>query len=202
MSLAGLGLLKGIKDAGQLSLIHADPGVIDLQANGLACRFTRQADRDTTRFGEFDGIANQVMQDLPHTHRVAHDLVLITQLIHALQTQLLVLCADARQSHNLMHQMHKIERSLFDGHMSRIDLGEIEQIIEHGQQVLARALDQAQTLRGGVLGHIFFHDPSQPQHTAQWGADLMADGGQETALGFADLFGFGSRLFTLLGHHL
>ncbi len=89
----------------------------------------------------------------------------------------------------LLRQLAGVERGVLQLHAAGLDLGQVEDVVEHGQQGFAGLADHAQTfaLLGLELAH--GHDLGHGQDAVQRRADLVAHIGQEMRLQHIGGFG-------------
>ena len=88
----------------------------------------------------------------------------------------------------------EIEVDDVDRHLARLDLGEIEDLVDEGEQRAARARDRARhvallLVEAGILEQVAHADDGVERR-----AQLMAHDGEEAALGPVRLLGLGLRL--------
>ena len=79
----------------------------------------------------------------------------------------------------------ELELGLLDAQLARLDLGEVEDVVDHAQQMLARGLDLAQVVLLAWQQPGLERQQGQAVDRIERGADLMAHVGQELALGQA-----------------
>ena len=146
---------------------------------------TPASTRTTTSplLGELDGVADEVEQDLPQPARVADQGVGHLRLDLAGQLQPLPVGAEGQRPEGLPQDVPQGEVGAVELELAGLDLGEVEQVVDHLQQGLRRGLDDRQVLAllarqrrvEGELGHA--------EDGVHGGADLVADVGQELILG-------------------
>ena len=168
---------------------HADAGVGDRERDPVAAilLFLVSGDGDGALFGELVGVAHEVQQRLPQPHLVGvhhpdrgvamnHDLVAVLrrQRLDRLDDRV----DQRRQSKTIQIKLHP----------PGLDLGEVEDVVDQGEQVAARAEHAVERLevlleRLGIL----------PQHLGdaddgiERGAQLVAHVGEELRLVLARL---------------
>src|SRR5215468_10596602 len=131
---------------------------------------------------ELDGITHKVDDDLPQTNRVAEDAIRQIGLNVAAEFQFLLMSARGKQAYCVLQGVAEVKVSLVEFELARLDLREIEQVIDQRQQRIGRILDRAQVfalLAGqrrtqGKLGH--------PYNRVHRRANLVAHVGEEFAL--------------------
>ncbi len=135
--------------------------------------------------GELHGVGQQVVQDLLQPRQVA--------AAHAaggrrgLDAEAQALVGGGRLVGGLQGggQLLYVEVRRLKLHAARLDLGQIQDVVEHGQQGLARLADDAQTLALLGLQIAHGHDLRHGQHAVQRRPDLVAHIGQE--VGFQNI---------------
>ncbi len=199
-----VGLREGLEQARPRFARDADAGVVHLEAQhdrlGVLAGHAHPR-QDAAFIGELDGIAEQVGHDLAQPVRVAADRH--RDVVGDVEVEADPLAGRLRGIHvvDVVQQVPQVEIDVLDGQLAGLDLGKIEDVVDDHQEVLARALDQ-----GGVVALGFGERGRQqhlghPEHAVHRGADLVAHGGQECALGAARGFGGILGLFQLLGAH-
>ena len=164
------------------------------QATGAGRRWRRlHPHQHFAALGKLDGVREQVGQDLAQFERVAAHHV---RQQHQFERQFESFCLRGlgKHQHGVFNQCAQIEFDRLAGHVSRFDLGEIEDVVDDVEQVPARALH-----RFGELARLKVQLAAQQQlrhaqHAIHGGADFMAHGGQERALGPAGRLGRFLRL--------
>ena len=138
-------------------------------------------------FGEFDGIAHQVDQHLAHAAGVAAQL--------------------ARQAgRDVGHQRTQVKGHRVDQQLAGFDFGEVQDVVDDGQQRFGRALDQQQVAALFVVQRTVEHQIGHADDAVHRGADFVAHVGQKLAFGsaggFGSVFGFAQRVgrFAAGGH--
>ena len=204
-----VGLLEGVEDDILLVRRDADTGVGDGEVKrGLVVGHGLRVDGhgDAALFGEFDGVADQVEHDLHEPHRVAHESVGYLVGDVAAEIESLFLGAQGERFEGVAKQVTQGQGRGLQAEFACFNLGEIEDVVDDGQQRGGRDADGFQVialLRAQVglqrqVGHA--HDAVHRR------ADFMTHVGQELALGpigslggFLGLVQLDLGLFTL--HH-
>jgi len=94
---------------------------------------------DRSLFGELDGIAEQIHQDLPEFHAVRLDVLgnLPDEIDSKFQG--LFLGAQPCGGQDVRHQFRHVALHLLNGHLSSFDLREIENVVDDVEQILGIA---------------------------------------------------------------
>lgn len=189
-------MCEGAKQARLLVRGDADPGVAHLETQQmLGARFAQatQLDVDAAAFGELDGVADQIAQHLAQADRVAAHQQAHRRFDIQAQAQLATFGGALQQLHDAVEQFAQVEGGDFQFELVGLELGVIEDVVDDAQQL--------QRTTGGGLQHVALVQAElaagdQLQHrndAVKRGADLVAHGGQEFALGqrggFGSLFG-------------
>jgi hypothetical protein len=178
-------------------LVRADANArihhLEAHQNLFAALFEQAGTQsDGTTLGELDGVAGVVEQGLPQPGRVAAqpkwDAARVDFDGQALGTGLI---ADHRA--NVVDHRPQREVGLFQFEFAGLDLGDVEDVVDHRQEVTGRTVDLAQSF--GLLGP--WLAPAQQMRETDDGvhrrADFVAHVGQETAFrqvgGFCGGFG-------------
>ena len=155
---------------------------------------TLDADFDATDFGEFQRIADQVGEDLvdqrgigPHHARHAvppgqhqHQLTLLGHRPQGIEDH-----ADGSQG------IHPLRSGL---QAPGLDLGQVEQAIDHAQQPRSRLMRSVQQITSSlfVIQGLILGQFQRQQNAGQRGPQFMAGVGEEFALEAAGLLGHGA----------
>ena len=133
--------------------------------------------------GELDGIARQVQQHLTDTraitrkcrrHAFSHD--------HT-KPDALVFGAVAQKGVHRLHHLRQRKRLHIKVHVPGLNFGEVENVIDDGQQRFARGGDVGRKLALLRVQRRIQQQVRHADHTIHGGANLMAHGGQKN--GFA-----------------
>ncbi len=139
--------------------------------------------RHAALFGELQGVAHEIQQHLPHTHRIA-DRPLWHRVVHAEGEAQPLLTRTGREAlDHLGSDPPHIERHGRDLELSGVDLRHVEHVVDDRQQRVGRALHRIQVftlLAGQRRFEREFRIAHDPVH---WRADLVAHVGEELALG-------------------
>ena len=139
----GIHLPEGLKEALQLAGLDADPGVLDLEAHPHVLAipgFQAGPQGDLAAGGEFHRVAGEVEQALAQAGRIADqgdgDVVVI-------DGQLQPLCFGrlGDQGAHVVDDRTELEAGVLEGQLAGLDLGDVENVVDDRQQVMARVLD-------------------------------------------------------------
>ena len=143
---------------------------------------------------ELDRVDDQVHQDLPQTVRVADDGGWNRSQQHRAQLQSAFTRQRLQRRQHIVQQLHHRHAQQFHAHAARLDLGQVQHVVDDGQQVLAVAADGAAVhapLLG--IGALVEQHIDEAQDGGHRRADLVAHVGQERALAFHGRLGRGAR---------
>ena len=135
--------------------------------------------------GELDGIADQVEKHLAEPGGVAYQGVGHVRLQVAGQLQALLVGARGQGAQGVADRRPQGEVSRLQLQLARLDLGEVEQVVDQAQQAVGRRLDRPQALPLVVGQRGVEHQFGHAEDGVHGGADLVADLGQELVLGTA-----------------
>ncbi len=183
---ADVALGKGREQLALLLGRDADARVAHFEAQtgrlALALR-QRHAHHHLALGRELDGVAGQVDQHLLQPQGVAVQQARHVRLHHDGQLQFLVAGAHGHGGGQRVEDFIELEFGRRQFHAARLDLGEVEHVVEDGQQRLARHAHHGQVFallrRERRVGQQVDH----AQHGIHGGADFMAHVGHEVALG-------------------
>jgi hypothetical protein len=93
---------------------------------------------DLAMGGELDRIAQQVEQDLANAQAVTHVLFGQGAAVHDVELNALVLRAQPQVRRHRLHQGLDGEGGRIELHVTRFDLGEVQDVVDDGQQGFTR----------------------------------------------------------------
>ena len=191
-----IGLGEGVEQALLLGVADADAGVAHLEAQlvlGGGFAQTAHVELDATALGELDRVADQVGQHLAQPDRVAAYRQAHVGVDVQFQAQALALGRALHQLHHRLEHFAQVEAGDLQLQPVGLQLGVVEDVVDDAQQLLRGFVRGAQHL-ALVRGQLAARDQVQHRDDAvERGADLVAHGGQELALGH------GRRLGRALG---
>ena len=139
-----------------------------------------------TLLGKFDGVANQIGQDLRQAgwvtnHRCRH----IGHGTHCQFQPLLARLGPQQMGHTL-NDFDRLKGDLFDRELARLDLGKIEDIVDDPQQRLGSLSNLAEVIPCTCRQKLAQPQAQmrKPEHGVDGRADFMAHIGQETGARF------------------
>ena len=146
-----------------------------------ALRLRRHRDRNRAFGRELDRVGDQVGHALPHAHRIMiHRRQVKRRIKRQRQPFALGLCAE--QLHRAANRLHHIARRGRDLKLARLDLGQVQHVVQQNQQRFAgveNEIDLLGMLRLKLLGS---HDLREPKHAIQGRANLVAYVGEKLRL--------------------
>ena len=151
----------------------------------------RHTQRDFAVFGELAGIAQEIEQDLPQAQGIDEERGDIGRAFDK-EAVFVLFRQPTRGADHLVDQRGDFHRFQIEVQFSRLDLRQVENLIDEVEEMLAGAMDAAERL-GGLFRpktrRIADHHVGQPDDGIQRRAQLMAHIGEETRLGAAHCFG-------------
>ena len=149
-------------------------------------------ERDLARIGELDGIAQQIQQHLPQPRRIAHQVTGHARIDGAEQFEALF---GGTGLYHLDHDLDVLgegEAGLLQLKLGSLDLGQIEDVVDEVQQVVAGAAEDLDILvllgRQRGLGQ----EVGDPHDGVHRRADFVTHARQEIGLGAIGAFGHGA----------
>ena len=144
-----VGLLETLEEAAALLRINADPAIDHREMQQqIAFAFLHDADvdGDLALLGEFDGIVGVIDQHLAEAQGIAdqcprHARADVDDQLQALGRRLF-----RDQPGDVLEHPVELELDVFDDHLARLDLREVENVVDDAEQMLARALDLVQVI--------------------------------------------------------
>ncbi len=131
---------KRLKETGLNLCGHPDPGVPHTKTQPGAFRarvLNRNIHHNLTLLGEFDGIAQQVHQNLPQSSRIsAHDRRCgVFQDANELKS--FPVSAFGKKGHQFLHHVAQIKVNPIEFELTGFDFGKIQNVINQSQQGFA-----------------------------------------------------------------
>jgi hypothetical protein len=136
-----VGLCEGLEHEALLLGRDADASVRHDKSQFGRIAGGRHVHDDLATFGELDGVAHEVDQDLPQAHGVADEPIrhLGTNAQH--QLKVLLIGAHRQRLHALGQQPAQAEVDRLERHLARFDLREVEDLVDDDHQRLGASLD-------------------------------------------------------------
>jgi len=189
---AGVDLAEGFEQAGEIGGGDADAGVGDGEAQegvGVVLGFDLDAQPDLAVVGELDGVADEVGEDLAEADGVDFDVPWDGGGDPAEQVEVFGLGALGEEVERGFDELEKVGVGRAEGHLARFDFGEIEDVVDDGQQGVGAGADgfREVALLGGERGAE--EELGHADDAVHGGADLVAHGGEKFALGLGGVFG-------------
>ncbi len=183
-----VGLGEGVEDARALLRGDADAGVGDREAQldvGLRPRFDRDPQDDLAPLRELDGVAEQIDQHLSQPTRIADHVVGHVDGDVAGELEALLMRPVGEELERVRQAVAQAERQDLEVELAGLDLREVEDVVQDGEQRVGRRADRVQVL--ALLGReLAVERQVGHAHDAVHGrADLVAHVGQELALRLA-----------------
>jgi hypothetical protein len=189
----GVALREVLEQALEPGIADADAGVGHGDADPAMLRVALAGDleRDPAALGELAGVTEEIEHRLPQLRRVARH---AAEIGRALDDELVAVDADQRPRgrDHVLDELGEIERLPENLHLAGLDLGEVEDVGDEREQVLAGAVDALEigdlllaTLGLGVLEQHLAVADDRVERRAQ----LVAHAGEELGLGEARALG-------------
>jgi len=185
--MALIALLEFLEDDFENLGFHADARVLDLDDDrGALIRvgvtFEARAQQHAAPVGELDGVAGEVDEHLTDACFVADEAHRNMRLDLGDDLELLLEGARRQKFADAFERGAEIEGAFLDMDLAGLDLRIVENVVDDGEQSLARALDRLGigALRRGELG--VEQQVRHAEHAVHGRADLVAHRGEELAL--------------------
>ncbi|OEZ67393.1 hypothetical protein JAB2_23320 [Janthinobacterium sp. HH100] len=138
---------------------------------------------------EFQRVTQQVDEDLPQARGIGAHVAGQVQRQFAAQQQALGVGLALHDAGRVADQRQQVEVHRFQGQLARVDLREIEDVVEDGQERDAIVQADAQVfLRAALDGLVAQGEFQHADHAGQRRADVVAHGGQKIDAVAADHF--------------
>jgi len=197
-------LPEGFKDHLLLIGRDADPGIGDGETqSGRALRFLfrfrRHRHDHFPLLGELDRVADQIGQHLSQPSRIAYEHFRDVRDGLISQLQPLAMGLDSETSDRVIERVGQVKRGVIEGQPFRLDLGQIQDIVDEGQKAVRRILDHLHAFS------LFFGEPGVEDQVGHADdgvhgcTNLMAHIGQELTLRDIRRFRAAARL-NQIGH--
>src|SRR5690349_4009809 len=187
-----LDLFKRSDDARNILLRNSDAGVLDLDHNVLP-GLGSDAQRHLTAFvGEFDGVGEKIEHDLADQSLVDMGVDRFRG-VGEVQIDTGGHRAATAHAHRVIKAAHQVDIFLLQGELARLGLGQIENIVDDRQQVVAAVVDVRDIFGIARVAQISeklaLEDVGKPNDGIQRRAQFVTHIGKEFALGLVRLVG-------------
>ena len=152
---------------------------------------------DLARLGELDRVGEQVEQHLAQPRHVAADRRRHVALEDVGDVEVLLGRARADEVERRLDALAQVERLRLDVHAAGLDLREVEDVVDDGQQRVARIADGGGVVALLVVERRVEQQPAHADDRVHRRADLVAHRREEGALGLVGRLGRGARLLRL-----
>mmetsp|Transcript_21109 Transcript_21109/g.81934 ORF Transcript_21109/g.81934 Transcript_21109/m.81934 type:complete len:515 (-) Transcript_21109:2778-4322(-) len=201
---AGLGLLVALEQPPQRLGRQSDARVAHLKDEPVCAAPPHDQPHLALR-RELDGIGQQVQQHLAQPGRVGEHR--LRQLGRRVQHQRHALLGgpEPHDVHAAIEQRTQPHRQSLDAHLAGLDLGEVQDVVDHRHQRLGRVANGLGLFALVGVQRRVQQQPAHADHAIHGGADLVAHRGEEGAFGLVGGVGGGAgcrrrlRLGTSLG---
>ena len=143
---------------------------------------------DFTFFSELDGIAQEIDQDLPQTSHIAFDARGHIVIHDVGDVESFFDGAASREVQCGFDAFTQVKGLVFHIHLARFDLAEVEDVIDDGEQCIARVADGLSVVALFLVQFGIHQKTAHSNDRVHRCADLVTDRGQEGTLGFVGLF--------------
>ncbi len=187
-----VGLAEGLEQAFYPVWRNADTRVADAKDEKrriVRCQGRLDADGHLAGRGEFDGVSNEVHQELTQASAVAAHRTAGLRGDMAEDLDLFLTGLEGHGLHGLFHEPAQIEVVFVQLQLAGFDLGEVEDVVDQGQERLAAV---AAGFRKAPLPLVELGVAEQFRHaddTIEGRTQLVAHRGQKLALGRTGLLG-------------
>ena len=149
----------------------------------------RQRHDDLSRLGKFDRIANNIEQNLAQTPRITEHPV--RHIVGNITNQLKPFFAGAQTQgfESIHHRFRQVEADPLNLQFASLNLGEVENVINDGQQRFGRCFDDADEFPLLVIQLSIQRQIGHADNAVHWRANLVAHIGQEETLCCTGLIG-------------
>ncbi len=157
----------------------------------------RHRQHDFAALGELDGVRQQVEQDLPQPRHVAAHRRRHVALEQVGEVELLLRGARADEVERRLDALAQIERLRLDVHAPGLDLREVEDVVDDGEQRVAGIADRRRVVALLVVERRVEQKAAHADHRVHRRADLVAHRREERALRLVGGLGLRARFLRL-----
>ena len=159
-----------------------------------ACALRRHREHDLARLGELHRVAEQVQEDLAQPRHVADDRRRDVALEQVGGVEMLLDGARGDEVERRLDAFAQVERLRLDVHPAGLDLREIEDVVDDGEQRVAGLADRRDVVVLLVVERRVEQEPAHADHRVHRRADLVAHRREERALRLVGGLGLRARL--------
>ncbi|OQC55525.1 MAG: hypothetical protein BWX55_00043 [Deltaproteobacteria bacterium ADurb.Bin022] len=193
----GVGLLKTLKNHVQLFRWNADAGVLDGNVHAAEIVFPasgrdffgHQDHLHAALLRKFNGVADQIRQNLLHAGRIADDGIAVFRRRPAGKPDLLFLDPDGHHSTDVANHLPQAERNRFQRQLSGFDFGQIQNRIDDIEKIFPRRLEDPNVFGLLFIERAFLQHFRHADDGVHRRPDFMAHAGQKFRLRLAGLLG-------------
>ena len=167
-------------------------------ARSAAIGFELTVSTTSPRFGELHRVAEQVEHDLPQAGHVADDRRRDVAFEHVGRIEVLLDGARGDQVQRRLDAFAQVERLRLDVHAAGLDLREIEDVVDDGQQRVAGFADRRDVVALLGVERGVEQQSAHADDGVHRRADLVAHRREERALGLVGRLGRGARFLRFL----
>jgi len=199
----GLALHEGLENLRHVAALDADAGVADLAAEQHLLPGTLDhlhAYGDAARRRELDRVVEQLDQHLAQAQCIAHQLPARWQVVKLkLDAELATPGLGTEFIDHGIDQRRRRERAQLEGQLALLQPREVEDVVDHAQEVAAGLLGMAHIVALLVGEHGRLEQLQHAGDAVQRRAQLVAHHGEEFTLGTAGAIGLRARIDQVLG---
>ena len=149
-----------------------------------------EAEADGAVVGEFDGVAEEVGKDLADAGGVGVEGFGDGAFVFDGEAEVFAGDAFTDEAGRFGDELGGVVVDAVDGHFVGFDLGEVEDVVDEGDEVSAVAADGLDEGLALVGGEVFFEEVGEAEDGGHGGADFVGHVGEELAFGSGGLLGF------------
>ncbi len=193
-----VGLAEGLEQARAGHGVHADAGVGHLDRDAhrpVRLGSSGEHDLDDAFAGELHCVRNEIGDALAHAHRIETQAETGRQRAGEDETDILLLGRGREQRMDLADRVQRAGVDRCDLKSARLDLGQVEHVVEDGHQVGAGLADGGDHCARLGIEIALLERLRHAEHAVERRADLMAHVGEEFALGAGGRLGGVARGF-------
>ena len=170
-------------DAGVAHRKLKSQGRLRLLGGAARLRGVTHLDGHASGGGELDRVVDQVGQDLAQSRDVADDPIGYALVDAVGEFEFLGGRGDGEQVECFLDAGGQVDRLQFEVHLARLDLGEVEDVVDDGEKSLAGGADRGEVVALLRLQRRLQQEAGHADDAVHRRADLVRHGGEELALG-------------------